>query len=175
MSIIIILVAKYFIVIPIILTLLLAWKQDSRKSRIEFILWVALTGALAYAIASIAGSFIEDPRPFAVGHFTPLIAHAADNGFPSDHTLLAAALAFAALRFSKRYAVIMGITALLIGGARVAAGVHHWEDIIGSLVISAVAVAAVYGLKKLITYESQTASASAALSNSPTRAKKKSN
>src|SRR5919199_4897641 len=47
---------------------------------------------LSYVFAQIGGFVYNDPRPFAVEHFQPLLAHAADNGFPSDHALVAAAL-----------------------------------------------------------------------------------
>jgi undecaprenyl-diphosphatase len=70
-----------------------------------------------------------------MGHFTPLITHAADNGFPSDHTLLVAALAMTLWFYDKRLSWWVWLVAILVGLARVVSGVHYLTDIIGSIVI----------------------------------------
>lgn len=94
---------------------------------------------LAYIIAKISSFLYYDPRPFVVGHFTPLVAHAADNGFPSDHVLLTGAVAMIIWFYSKKLSTALWILALLIGWSRVYAGIHHWTDIFGSIVIVLVA------------------------------------
>ena len=53
-------------------------------------------------IALILGHLYYNPRPFVVGNFTPLISHSVDNGFPSDHVLLASAIASILYFFSKK-------------------------------------------------------------------------
>jgi undecaprenyl-diphosphatase len=90
---------------------------------------------LAYVISRISSLLYYDPRPFVIGHFTPLIAHAADNGFPSDHVLLTGAVAMIVWFYNKKLSVMLWVLALLIGWARVYAGVHHWTDIMGSIVM----------------------------------------
>lgn len=145
----IIAVAKWLIIVPPLLTLVVLWQLKTKSLRLRYLILVVGTGLFALALASISGSFIDDARPFVVGHFTPLIPHAADNGFPSDHTLLAAALGFAALAFSRKYGIVILILAVLIGAARVAAGVHHVEDIVGSFIISAIAFGIVLGLERV--------------------------
>ncbi len=90
---------------------------------------------LAYIISRISSVLYYDPRPFAVGHFIPLIAHVADNGFPSDHMLLTGAVAVIVWFYNKKLSVALWALALLIGWARVYGGIHHWTDIIGSIVI----------------------------------------
>jgi undecaprenyl-diphosphatase len=97
-------------------------------------------GVLAVVLAVIAGHLYYDPRPFVTHHLVPLIAHAADNGFPSDHALLTAFLAFTMLLYSKRTGVFLLVIALLVSWARVAAHIHNPRDIVGSFVIAAVAV-----------------------------------
>ena len=97
---------------------------------------------LSYIAAKIISHFYFDPRPFVVGNFTPLIPHAADNGFPSDHTLLGAAIAFAIFRFNKKLGLLLLFFAILVGFSRVLAGVHHASDIAGSIVIAGVDLSA---------------------------------
>ncbi len=98
-----------------------------------------IVAPLAFVISRIAQAFYYDPRPFVVGHFTPLIAHVADNGFPSDHVLLTGAIAMIVTFSSRKWGIVFWALALLIGWARVFVGVHHVTDIAGSIAIDLVA------------------------------------
>jgi undecaprenyl-diphosphatase len=131
------LVAEYFIIIPIIIVLVVFFQL--KDSKIHFAIELIIAGLVAILLARIASMLWYDPRPFVVGHFTPLFAHASDNGFPSNHTLLASLIGWVTLTYSRKYSIIILITAFLIGAARVLAGVHHPLDILGSFVISGIA------------------------------------
>ncbi len=133
----IIFVGKYFIFFSILVTGLF-WLRLSMKEKLDLGLRLIIGGLLAEVLAVIAGHLYYDTRPFVTEHVTPLIAHAADNGFPSDHALLASFLGFTVLRFSKRTGTALLVIAVLIGWARVAAHIHHPLDIVGSFVIAAV-------------------------------------
>ena len=134
----IIFIAKDFIVIP---PLILAWvlfksaRQDTRRAVVIIVLATVLTAVLAF----IGSELFNDPRPFIAGHFTPYFAHGNDNGFPSDHTLLAGLIAALTYVYSKRWGLVLFIVAALIGTSRVIAGVHHVADIIGALVFACIA------------------------------------
>ncbi len=69
-----------------------------------------------------------------------MIAHVADNGFPSEHMLFASTIAMLMLYVNKRVGIFLWIIALCIGAARVAAGVHHTLDVAGAILIAVVAV-----------------------------------
>ncbi|HRN90621.1 MAG TPA: phosphatase PAP2 family protein [Candidatus Saccharibacteria bacterium] len=148
MDIFIIFVAKYFIVIPIIATIFVAWRFKNRKDILKFILVVLVGGILSLILAKVASMLWYNPRPFVVGNFTPLIPHAADNGFPSDHVLLASFLGWTILRYSKKIGIGVLVVAAIIGISRVMAGVHHPIDVIGSFVVSGLVV----GLMVLAEY-----------------------
>lgn len=98
-----------------------------------------LTLLLSFLGAQLAAALYNDPRPFVVEHYRPLIAHAADNGFPSDHSLLAAAIvamvAFARWLWTVPFVLLGGIVEV----ARVGAGLHHPIDVIGSDVVVGIA------------------------------------
>ena len=94
---------------------------------------------LSYVFAQIGGLLYNDPRPFAVEHFQPLVAHAADNGFPSDHALVAAALVALVALVSIPLALPFALLAIVIDWARVGAGIHHVIDVVGSSVFVALA------------------------------------
>jgi undecaprenyl-diphosphatase len=139
MNVLIIFAAKYLIALPVLV--LLAYVIFSRGKALRQLLWLsALSLPVAYALGRLAGLLYNDPRPFVVGHFTPLVAHAADNGFPSDHALFAATLAMIVLYADMRSGVALWIVAILIGATRVLAGVHHTTDIVASMLIAIVAV-----------------------------------
>ena len=153
---IVIIIAKYFIAIPVLATLVL-WFKLPGKLKKQYVALLVLGAILTLALAKIGSKFFYDPRPFVVGHFTPYFAHGNDNGFPSDHTLLASLLAFAAARFSKKLALILLVVAVLIGFARVIAGVHHLVDVVGSMCFAAVGVVVAYFLLRAVYRRPDTA------------------
>lgn len=144
-------VAKYFIVLSLVgtLVLLLRLKPKDRKQYIAVLL---LGGALAGLLAFIGSQLYHNPRPFVQGGFTPLLPHGNDNGFPSDHTLLAAMLGWAALIFSRKMGIALLVLAALIGASRMAAGLHHLVDVIGGFVCAGLGVwLANFLVKKYLT------------------------
>ena len=150
MDVIIIFIAKYFILIPIIAAIFVAWRFKNRKDILKFILVVLVGGILSLILAKFASMLWYNPRPFVVGHFSPLIPHAADNGFPSDHVLLASFLGWTILRYSKKTGIGVLVVAALIGISRIMAGVHHPADIVGGFVVSGVAVGLIVCVMYLI-------------------------
>jgi len=96
---------------------------------------VLVIGGVAFLLSLLANRFIQDPRPFVAGRFTPLIPSSTDNGFPSDHVLLLSAAAAVTMVVSPAAGLLGAVGAVLVGLARVYAGVHHLADIAGSLVI----------------------------------------
>ena len=134
--------AKYLIALPVVILLWCLYALRGRKRREVLLLSVASL-PLAYFVGFLLGHLYYNARPFVVGHFTPLIAHAADNGFPSDHTLLAATIAMIGLSISRRLGILLWILAVLIGVSRILAGVHHILDIVASMLIAIAVVSLV--------------------------------
>jgi len=119
-----------------------AWLTWPRRQQLMVAVSASVGGVIALALTKLAGALYYDPRPFVAQHMQPLIQHAPDNGFPSDHTVLAGLAAFIVLRYSRTMGLIMLAMTGLLGVARVAARVHHPLDIVGALVIAAVAALA---------------------------------
>jgi undecaprenyl-diphosphatase len=133
------LVGEYFFIISLVVVGLY-WLQAKRSTKISLAYQVIVGGVVALVLDLIAGNLYYDPRPFVTHHLVPIIAHAADNGFPSDHALLTSFLGFTMLLYSKRVGIFLLIIALLVSWARVAAHIHNPRDIVGSFVIAAVSV-----------------------------------
>jgi undecaprenyl-diphosphatase len=135
-------VGRYFIIVSALVAVVF-WLRLGRKDKIALGWRVIVGGVLAEGLAQIAGHLYYDTRPFVTEHVVPLIAHAPDNGFPSDHALLASFLGFVVLAYSRGVGLVLLLLAVLIGWARVAAHIHHPIDVVGSFVLAAVSVAIV--------------------------------
>jgi membrane-associated phospholipid phosphatase len=82
----------------------------------------------------VAGTLHVDPRPFVHDpSSTPLFPHPADNGFPSDHAAAGGLLTAVAAWQRRWLGVLVGIGAVLVAVARVAAHVHHAQDVVAGL------------------------------------------
>lgn len=139
----VIFIAQYFYLFVLAFAALFFFLQP-RHIQKSMVICGVIVAPLAFVISRIASRLYYDPRPFVVGHFVPLFAHAADNGFPSDHVLLTGAIAMIIFFYNKKWSVPFWALAVLIGWARVASGVHHTVDIAGSIVIVLVSGAVYY-------------------------------
>ncbi len=133
---IVILIAKYLIVASVALAAYCFWKTPAASKK-RFLAEAIVGAIFALVLAKVGGKLFHNPRPFVVGHFTPYFAHGADNGFPSDHTLLTSFLGFLVLRYNKMYGYVLLAFAALVGLARIIAGVHHLIDIVGAFACAA--------------------------------------
>jgi undecaprenyl-diphosphatase len=142
------LVGSYFFLISVLLVAAY-WLRANHKAKLTLAWQLLAGGALALVLDEVAGHLYYDPRPFVSHHLIPIIPHAADNGFPSDHALLTFFLAFTMFLYSRRLAVVLFLNAALVSWARVAAHIHNPRDIVGSFLIAAVAVIVSYGVAHL--------------------------
>lgn len=101
---------------------------------------VVVTAIAGLALMLIAQALHHDPRPFVENPTVhPLFPHAADDGFPSDHAVAAGAMTgLIATRFRLLW-IPFAVAAVAIAWARVAAHVHHGQDVIAGLAIGVVA------------------------------------
>ena len=144
MTVLIIFTAKYLIGLSLALFIGYALLMRRKRGFLKYALLVLVT---SYLLALIAGFFYYDTRPFVNLGTSPLVAHAADNGFPSDHTLLAATLAAIVTPGNVPLGIVLWVIALLIGATRVLALVHYPIDIVASCVIAIVSAPLVWRLR----------------------------
>jgi undecaprenyl-diphosphatase len=93
----------------------------------------------------VAGSLWHHDRPF-VDHprgTLLLVHHVADNSFPSDHSTVAFAAAFAVLVFYRRLGALLVLGAVGVAVSRVLLGVHYPVDVAASAAIGAASAAIV--------------------------------
>ena len=84
------------------------------------------------------GTIINDPRPFMVPIGHTLVAHAADNGFPSDHVTLCWTLGLTLIFTSAapRWGAAMLIYGLAVAWSRIWLGIHFPMDMLGSAFVA---------------------------------------
>lgn len=119
---------------------LLALIRVTVEQRITLFYKALIALPVAFLVGRFFSLFIDSPRPFVVENITPLIDHVADNGFPSDHTLLVATLALLVYTEHRVLGILLAVIAILVGLARILANVHHGIDVGGSIVIALIAV-----------------------------------
>ena len=135
--------AKYLVFVSVALAAVVLVALLWPRPRLAVLRWLIAAGILlgvSYALAQLGGALYSDPRPFVGGHVHPLIAHAPDNGFPSDHALLAAALVGLVALANVWWSLPFVVLAVLVDWARVGAGIHHVADVVGSSLFVAVAL-----------------------------------
>lgn len=145
----IVFVAKYFLYLSVAIVGVY-WLRASTNDKFSLAWKLVAGGILALAMARVSAHFYYDTRPFVAHHIKPLFAHAADNGFPSDHALLTSFLGFSLLAYSRRIAAVLLVIAVLVGWARVAAHVHSPIDIIGSFVFAGVSAAIIVWIDRVV-------------------------
>ena len=96
---------------------------------------IVLSPAIAWGLASLLKLLIHTDRPFiALSNIQTLFTETG-YAFPSGHSTAISALAFAIYFRNKKLGYVFFASALLIGLARVAGGVHFPIDIIGGYLI----------------------------------------
>jgi undecaprenyl-diphosphatase len=99
------------------------------------ILLVFFSGIVAYLVASILKIFIHTLRPFDAFPNVHALISETGYSFPSGHSTFFMALAFSIFFSHKKAGYVFMFFALLIGIARIIAGVHFPIDILGGFIL----------------------------------------
>lgn len=99
---------------------------------------VAVSLAVAALLTLLLNRGVTDVRPFIAEHYLPLAHASNDNGFPSDHSLIAALLVFWSAWIDRRWLGVFVVGMLAVMAGRLGIGAHHTLDVMGSLVFAAV-------------------------------------
>jgi undecaprenyl-diphosphatase len=111
------------------------WRAFLEKKR--EVLESFFTGIFAWIIARVLKVLFATARPIeALANINPLIEKS-DFSFPSGHATFFMALAFSIFYFHKKAGYFFIACALVIGVARIMAGVHYPVDILGGFVLGA--------------------------------------
>ncbi len=127
------------VVLAVITILAFLWAR--RRGRVEGVVAAVLAGLSAVIVLGInhfVSRAVARMRPcHALHHVTVLLGCASDYSFPSDHAVIAGALAMGLLLFDLRIGLLATLFALFLAFARVYVGVHYPGDVVAGLLIGA--------------------------------------
>ncbi len=145
-----VLVGEYAGYVFIAALLFFIWRAHERRIHMLLSALLAVVFSRIILTEAIRALWFR-PRPFAELGFSPLFEHSASSSFPSGHTALYFALAGVVFCFNKKAGTAFFTAALLIGLARVFAGVHWPSDVAGGAFLGIVsAFGAFYIVQKLL-------------------------
>jgi undecaprenyl-diphosphatase len=135
-----IVVAAQYLLYALALVAALVWLTLDRAGKAAFAVQAVIGLALVGIGILVAAHLHTDPRPFVHDpNSKPFFAHAPDNGFPSDHSAAAGLLAALVFRWRKPAGVLVAAGGAVVAWSRVAAHVHHLQDVVAGLLIGAAA------------------------------------
>jgi undecaprenyl-diphosphatase len=111
-----------------------------------------LSAAIGYVTAFVVHHLYDRPRPYEAHSIAHPWSSSTDASFPSDHTTVSFAIAFAVLAFDSVAGAIFIVVALIIGVGRLFIGAHYPGDVaMGVLIGAAAAVVTVRWLRPIAT------------------------
>lgn len=104
------------------------------------------SAALGYVIAYVIHHVYDRARPYEAHAIRHPWSSSTDASFPSDHTSLSFAIAFAVLAFDTVAGVVFIVVAAIIGVGRLFIGAHYPGDVLAGLAVGLVAALVVLRL-----------------------------
>ena len=112
-----------------------------------------LSAAVAYAVTFVIHHLYDRPRPYEAHAIPHPWSSATDASFPSDHTSLSFAIAFAVLAFDTVAGVVFLVVTAIIGVGRLFIGAHYPGDVAAGVLVGAVvAFAVVRWLQRFVSW-----------------------
>jgi membrane-associated phospholipid phosphatase len=121
--------------------LLTGWwiaRRSGDLDRVARSLWAPVGVLVALAINQPIANVVAEPRPYAaLSHVLVLVSRSTDYSFPSDHVVMAGAVASALMLSDRRLGWVAAALALLMAFARVYVGAHFPLDVLAGLAVGA--------------------------------------
>jgi undecaprenyl-diphosphatase len=139
--------AEYGVVLFAVLLLWSWWQArgSGDPRRMAAALWAPVGMLIAIGVNQFIGNAVAEPRPYAVlPHIHMLVSRSTDYSFPSDHAVMAGAVAAGVLLAGRRLGVLAVVMAVLMAFARVYVGAHFPLDVIAGLAVGAAVCVASY-------------------------------
>ena len=111
------------------------------------VLWAGVGAVVALGLNQVIGGMVDRARPYeTLPGIHVLVSRTTDFSFPSDHAVVAGAIATGLLLAHRRLGSIAVVLALMMAAARVYVGAHYPADVIAGLGLGAVVVVGGGGL-----------------------------
>ncbi|TSC67516.1 MAG: phosphoesterase PA-phosphatase-like protein [Parcubacteria group bacterium Gr01-1014_72] len=132
----VIFLAEYLPYALVVLLALLLLSHISLRNTLQIGALALGAGLLArFGFGELIRFFYHRPRPFLAHQNIHTLFTEVSPAFPSGHALFFFALATVVYRYDKKWGALFFVAALLMGAARVTAGVHYPSDVLGGALI----------------------------------------
>jgi membrane-associated phospholipid phosphatase len=134
--------AKYGVVVFAVLLVAGWWVARDRSPRtMAAALWAGAGTLVAVAANQPLVNGLQEARPYTDHHAILVLAsRSADYSFPSDHAVMAGAVAAGLWLVDRRLGIAASIAALLMAFARVYVAAHYPHDVVAGLAFGALVV-----------------------------------
>ncbi|MFC5176621.1 phosphatase PAP2 family protein [Nocardioides taihuensis] len=156
--------ARLFAVYGVVLfaaALLLAWwvaRRDDGPERVTAALCAPVGVLVAVGVNQLLGTVFAEPRPYAVlPDALVLVARSTDYSFPSDHAVMAGAVAAGVLLVDRTLGLVTAALAVLMAFTRVYVGAHWPLDVAAGLLVGAAVALATYAVARPLVHRAVTA------------------
>jgi undecaprenyl-diphosphatase len=131
-----------------------AWwrsRSSGNLSSVAAALWAPAGALLAVGLNQPLGNWVREPRPYTtLQHVEVLVARSSDFSFPSDHAVMAGAVAAGVWLASRRLGLLTAVAAVLMAFTRVYVGAHYPGDVAVGLLFGAAVTAIAYLLLRRV-------------------------
>ena len=122
-------------------------RRDGSPVRVAAAVWAPLGTLLAIAVNQPIAAWVSEPRPYAaLPDLFVLATPTNDPAFPSDHAMMAGAVAAGLFLVDRRLGWIAAMLAVLMGFSRVYIAAHYPLDVAVGLLLGATITLAGYAL-----------------------------
>ena len=139
--------AEYGVVVFAALLLVSWWlaRRDGDLRRVTAALWAPVGALVAIWLNQVIGAAVAEPRPYTVlPHALVLVSRTSDFSFPSDHAVMAGAVAAGVLLAHRALGLATAALAALMAATRVYVGAHWPLDVVAGLLVGAAVVVVTY-------------------------------
>jgi membrane-associated phospholipid phosphatase len=103
--------------------------------------WAGVGTVIAVGVNQPIGNAVGEHRPYtAYPHALTLVDKTSDFSLPSDHAVMAGAVALGLFLVSRKFGLVAALAALLMAATRVYVGAHYPQDVIAGLALGAAVV-----------------------------------
>lgn len=130
--------------------MLAAWwaaRRCASTSMMAAAVWAPLGMFAALGVNQPIAALVGEPRPYTVLPHLLVVAHYShDPSFPSDHAVMAGAVAAGVFLVHRRLGLLAGLAAVVMALSRVYIAAHYPQDVLVGLVVGAVVSLLGFGL-----------------------------
>lgn len=117
--------------------LIMVWSLVTKKRKMYDFSLLVFTGISSWLVARFLKLLFQIQRPFIQDNIVPLF-HETGYSFPSEHTAVLSALAFAIYSINKKLGIVFFIFTFIVAMSRIVIGVHYPLDILGGVIVGLV-------------------------------------